>query len=124
MSTIDELLLDPEVAALARRVHAERPRPAAAWAAALDERVRSGFPVAGRGWRPRLSISRRTLLPAVGLAASAAVAVAVVLPGAGGRRNSGNDGGAAVTQMAAPRAVGAAGAPARQADAVSNTVAP
>jgi hypothetical protein len=75
---------DPELTELVTAVRSARPEADAAFLASLDARVHAGFPRPDgsprrrRAWRPAV------LLPAMGVAAAALVALVVALPGSGG----------------------------------------
>jgi hypothetical protein len=71
-----------ELGALALTLRTDRPRPRPQFAAALDERAAAGF--AQPAPRTTHRRARRALLPALGLAATAALVAVVVLPGTKG----------------------------------------
>jgi hypothetical protein len=82
---------EPELTELVREVRAEAPTMAPEFREQLDERVQSGFARAPRA-RRRLSLpsfSRRSLLPALGVAGCLLAALVAVLVATGG---SGDDG--------------------------------
>jgi len=108
---------DAELAALVRDVRAVAPRPAAAARAALDARVASGFapetPRATGGRRAstrraRLggSIGRRALIPALGAAAAALLAIVVIARPLGDGAEHGSSRGAAVPSVASQERAG------------------
>ncbi|MEY2534097.1 MAG: hypothetical protein QOF29_2007 [bacterium] len=125
---------DPSLAALARDVRAVAPRHGAPARAALDARVAAGFPPAprrsraGRAARAAVHTARerrRALVPALGVAATALLALVVVLGLRGGAGDEtlsvrGASGSGAATPQATPEsraagdsaASGAPGAPA------------
>ena len=101
---------DAELAALVRDVRAVAPRPAAQARATLDARVASGFApetpraTAGRRAtrRTRLggSIGRRALIPALGAAAAALLAIVIIARPLGDAGEHGSSRGAAVPAVA------------------------
>ncbi|MEA2267738.1 MAG: hypothetical protein QOC64_348 [Solirubrobacteraceae bacterium] len=107
---------DPALAALVRDVRAVAPRHGADARAALDARVAAGFPRTPRRARPggragaAAGAPRRrrwALAPALGVAATALVALVVVLGSRGGAGDEtgsagGGSGSSAVTQQAQP----------------------
>jgi Domain of unknown function (DUF4349) len=118
LTALDDVLagrpVDAELAVLgelAVAVRAERPAPAPAWAARLDERVRRGFAAERRARR------QRWRAPGIGVAVAAALAVLVfVMPHVGGREESGDSGsgGAVQGESAVPRAADSAAPSAAQ----------
>jgi hypothetical protein len=107
LAVLDDVLagrpVDAELAELgdlAVAVRAERPAPAPAWAARLDERLRRGFAVERRARR------QRWRAPGIGVAVAAAIAVLVfVLPNLGDRESGDSgSGGAVQSESAVPRA--------------------
>ncbi len=80
LAALDAALAGETVDELVRAVRAQRPEIRQEFARELDARVEAGFGGAGRG-RRRLSVvrvSRRTLMPALGAAASLLAALVVV----------------------------------------------
>src|SRR5215207_2430155 len=108
----DDPAAEPELTELVREVRAEAPTMAPEFRAQLDERVQSGFARAPRARRGLSlpSFSRRSLLPALGVAGCLLAALVAVLVASGG---SGDDGGSAggVASQAQPaeRRAGGAG---------------
>jgi hypothetical protein len=75
----------PEPIDLERELHAIAPRPRPEFRASMDQRVAQGFPRPARRWRlPRLQI----LVPALGTALAAILAIAVVLGTRGGSEDA------------------------------------
>jgi hypothetical protein len=91
---------DPELLALIRDVRALAPRPAASARAALDARVAAGFPRAPRPDRRPRWLPRPALMPALGAAAAAFVALVVVV---GVARNGHDAASGGSAQSARPR---------------------
>src|SRR6185437_9689959 len=80
----------PESAELARLVRDARPRPREAFTAALDARVAAGFPREKQQRRRLPSLPRpRVLYPALGLAATAIVALVLATSLLGGGAGTG-----------------------------------
>jgi Domain of unknown function (DUF4349) len=93
---------DAELSALVRDVRAVAPAPDPAFRAALDERVRTGFPRPPRrrdAWRARLGV-RRALIPAGALAAALLALVVVLGVTSGGDEDRLGDGGGSVSEIA------------------------
>src|SRR5918998_507507 len=108
--------LPPELAELGELLREDPPRPDPGWASGLDARARAGFPKPARrsSWS-RLKPLRPMLLPAMGVATTVLVVVALASvdlssdESAGGGGSGGGGASSAQTEQAEPASGGAGG---------------